>query len=200
MLNLQREIYSNNNSHRAQSFSGTISSSPQKQFSCNTSLPQNLLISSSDYHSRISNNHNNSNNDSNNLESSTTITAFPTFTATISSTNTSHQNLYPNNHSLSIVAGGTEISSATIQQRNLVDLHSTLGPEMQNSSEDFVPEGKRRARCLKDYQTSDSSGLTLKANEIIVVYHSSELDSEWLIGERGTEKGKVPFANLEILN
>lgn len=60
--------------------------------------------------------------------------------------------------------------------------------------------GKRRARVLNDYTASSSGELSLRADEVIFVEHSSALDPAWMLGERAGEKGKVPVAYLEILN
>lgn len=62
------------------------------------------------------------------------------------------------------------------------------------------PAGKKRARVLYDYDAHDSSELSLLANEVIIVSQSPELESDWMFGERGAQRGKVPLAYLEILN
>lgn len=73
-----------------------------------------------------------------------------------------------------------------------------------------VSGGKRRARVLNDFTGSSAGELSLRADEVILVEHSSALDPAWMLGERltgregggggGGEKGKVPVAYLEILN
>jgi endophilin-B len=60
--------------------------------------------------------------------------------------------------------------------------------------------GKRHAKALYDYDAHDSKELSLMANEVIVVSQSGDLDADWMIGERGNQRGKVPLAYLEILN
>lgn len=59
---------------------------------------------------------------------------------------------------------------------------------------------KKRARVLYDYDAHDSSELSLLADEVIYVTSNSGLDPDWMMGERGAQKGKVPIAYLEILN
>ncbi|XP_061406624.1 endophilin-B1 isoform X4 [Lethenteron reissneri] len=59
--------------------------------------------------------------------------------------------------------------------------------------------GTRRARVLYDYDAGDSSELSLLADEMITVYSVPGLGSDWLMSERGTQKGKVPVAYLELL-
>ncbi|XP_041064039.1 endophilin-B1-like isoform X2 [Carcharodon carcharias] len=60
--------------------------------------------------------------------------------------------------------------------------------------------GTRKARVLYDYDAADSSELSLLADEVITVYSLPGMDSDWLMGERGNQKGKVPITYLELLN
>ncbi|XP_010215773.1 PREDICTED: endophilin-B2, partial [Tinamus guttatus] len=60
--------------------------------------------------------------------------------------------------------------------------------------------GTRRARVLYDYEAADSSELALLADEMITVYSLPGMDPDWLIGERGNQKGKVPVTYLELLS
>lgn len=58
---------------------------------------------------------------------------------------------------------------------------------------------KKQARVLYDYDAADNSELSLLADELITVYRVPGLDADWLMAERGTQKGKVPNTYLEIL-
>ncbi|XP_058891048.1 endophilin-B1-like isoform X4 [Acipenser ruthenus] len=60
--------------------------------------------------------------------------------------------------------------------------------------------GTRKARVLYDYDAADSSELSLLADEVIIVYSVPGMDTDWLMGERGTQKGRVPITYLELLN
>uniref|UniRef100_A0A8C2KHI7 Endophilin-B1 n=1 Tax=Cyprinus carpio TaxID=7962 RepID=A0A8C2KHI7_CYPCA len=60
--------------------------------------------------------------------------------------------------------------------------------------------GTRKAKVLYDYDAADSSELSLRADELITVYTVPGMDSDWLIGERGNQKGKVPVTYLELLS
>ncbi|XP_077571333.1 endophilin-B2-like isoform X3 [Stigmatopora nigra] len=60
--------------------------------------------------------------------------------------------------------------------------------------------GTRMAKVLYDYDPSDSSELFLLADEIITVYTVPGMDSDWLVGEKGDQKGKVPVTYLELLS
>ncbi|KAE8610701.1 hypothetical protein XENTR_v10012209 [Xenopus tropicalis] len=60
--------------------------------------------------------------------------------------------------------------------------------------------GSRKARVLYDYDAANSSELSLLADEVITVYSMPGMDSDWLMGERGHQKGKVPITYLELLN
>ncbi|XP_017287790.1 endophilin-B1a [Kryptolebias marmoratus] len=58
----------------------------------------------------------------------------------------------------------------------------------------------RRARVLYDYDAASSSELSLLADEVIAVSCVPGMDSDWLMGERGNQKGRVPITYLELLN
>ncbi|KAK7136365.1 hypothetical protein R3I94_014877 [Phoxinus phoxinus] len=60
--------------------------------------------------------------------------------------------------------------------------------------------GTRKAKVLYAYDAGDSSELSLMADELITVYTVPGMDSDWLIGERGNQKGKVPVTYLELLS
>lgn len=60
--------------------------------------------------------------------------------------------------------------------------------------------GTRKAKVLYDYDAADSSELSLLADELITVYTVPGMDSDWLVGERGNQKGKVPVTYLELLS
>ncbi|KAK5852425.1 hypothetical protein PBY51_023894 [Eleginops maclovinus] len=60
--------------------------------------------------------------------------------------------------------------------------------------------GTRKAKVLYDYDAHDSSELSLLADELITVYTVPGMDPDWLIGERGNQKGKVPVTYLELLS
>uniref|UniRef100_G3NBM2 SH3-domain GRB2-like endophilin B1a n=1 Tax=Gasterosteus aculeatus TaxID=69293 RepID=G3NBM2_GASAC len=101
-------------------------------------------------------------------------------------------------------------------QKQLGRYHPALGrlPHQGCDSEDRLSEsggfnelrgsnGSRRARVLYDYDAASSSELSLLADEVdivIVVSSVPGMDSDWLMGERGTQKGKVPITYLELLN
>ncbi|XP_032814891.2 endophilin-B1-like isoform X3 [Petromyzon marinus] len=67
------------------------------------------------------------------------------------------------------------------------------------AAEPQLASGTRRARVLYDYDAGDSSELSLLADEVITVYSVPGLCSDWLMSERGIQKGKVPVAYLELL-
>nr|XP_057913079.1 endophilin-B2b isoform X3 [Doryrhamphus excisus] len=60
--------------------------------------------------------------------------------------------------------------------------------------------GTRKAKVLYDYDAHDSTELSLLADELITVYTVPGMDPDWLFGERGNEKGKVPVTYLELLS
>ncbi|KAM7097892.1 endophilin-B1 isoform 3-T3 [Molossus nigricans] len=60
--------------------------------------------------------------------------------------------------------------------------------------------GSRKARVLYDYDAANSTELSLLADEVITVFSVVGMDSDWLMGERGNQKGRVPITYLELLN
>uniref|UniRef100_A0A8C2EFM1 Endophilin-B1 n=1 Tax=Cyprinus carpio TaxID=7962 RepID=A0A8C2EFM1_CYPCA len=60
--------------------------------------------------------------------------------------------------------------------------------------------GTRKARVLYDYDAASSSELSLLADEVITVSSVPDMDTDWLMGQRGNQKGKVPITYLELLN
>ncbi|KAF6721081.1 Endophilin-B2 [Oryzias melastigma] len=60
--------------------------------------------------------------------------------------------------------------------------------------------GTRKAKVLYDYDAADCSELSLLADEIITVYTMPGMDSDWLVGEKGNQRGKVPVTYLELLS
>ncbi|XP_044309071.1 endophilin-B2 isoform X5 [Varanus komodoensis] len=60
--------------------------------------------------------------------------------------------------------------------------------------------GTRKARVLYDYEAADSTELSLLSDEMITVYSLPGMDPDWLVGERGNQKGKVPVTYLELLS
>ncbi|XP_055731199.1 endophilin-B2b isoform X3 [Salvelinus fontinalis] len=60
--------------------------------------------------------------------------------------------------------------------------------------------GHRKAKVLYDYDAHDTSELSLLADELITVYTVPGMDPDWLVGERGNQKGKVPVTYLELLS
>ncbi|XP_068506200.1 endophilin-B2-like isoform X1 [Syngnathus scovelli] len=81
------------------------------------------------------------------------------------------------------------------------DFSSTVDPDTLKIEEVQAPAtGTRTAKVLYDYDAADSSELCLKADEIITVYAVPGMDSDWLVGEKGCQKGKVPVTYLELLS
>ncbi|XP_061460363.1 endophilin-B2 isoform X2 [Rhineura floridana] len=79
--------------------------------------------------------------------------------------------------------------------------NSAPAVEALNPSDVKPPaSGTRKARVLYDYDGSDSTELSLLSDEMITVYSLPGMDPDWLIGERGNKKGKVPVTYLELLS
>ncbi|CAB3370093.1 Hypothetical predicted protein [Cloeon dipterum] len=60
------------------------------------------------------------------------------------------------------------------------------------------PRGKARVLC--DYQANDSTELSLMADEVVVMVDDDPADAEYVIAQRGSQRGKVPRVFLEIIS
>uniref|UniRef100_F6UPS7 Endophilin-B2 n=1 Tax=Monodelphis domestica TaxID=13616 RepID=F6UPS7_MONDO len=109
--------------------------------------------------------------------------------------------------------GNTEPASSPLSSASLATAAATIPVvptvagipatgEAAISLDDVAPpaSGTRKARVLYDYEAADSSELALLADELITVYSLPGMDPDWLIGERGNRKGKVPVTYLELLS
>jgi len=69
-----------------------------------------------------------------------------------------------------------------------------------NSTDSPVAPGMDacRARVLYDYDAADIKELSLIADEVINVYRLPNVD-DWMMGERGSQRGKVPVTYIELL-
>ncbi|XP_054875321.1 endophilin-B2b isoform X3 [Amphiprion ocellaris] len=85
---------------------------------------------------------------------------------------------------------GATVSSSSGQRPSTLTMEQTQLPVT----------GTRKAKVLYDYDAHDSSELSLLADELITVHTVPGMDPDWLIGERGNEKGKVPVTYLELLS
>ncbi|XP_067997300.1 endophilin-B1 isoform X2 [Melanerpes formicivorus] len=107
------------------------------------------------------------------------------------------------------LSNNNQSSSAPVQSvpaPSVLASASASLPSLSNSvvtsgiSELKSSSGSRKARVLYDYDAANSSELSLLADEVITVYSIPGMDSDWLMGERGNQKGKVPITYLELLN
>ncbi|XP_049908374.1 endophilin-B2b isoform X3 [Epinephelus moara] len=85
---------------------------------------------------------------------------------------------------------GATVSSSSSQKPSTLAMEQTQLPVT----------GTRKAKVLYDYDAHDANELSLLADELITVYTVPGMDPDWLIGERGNEKGKVPVTYLELLS
>ncbi|XP_053267155.1 endophilin-B2 isoform X2 [Pleuronectes platessa] len=96
-------------------------------------------------------------------------------------------------HSSAFLSGPVSPGGAGSTGQNVV---GTLAVEQSQ----FPVTGTRKAKVLYDYDGHGASELSLLADEIITVHTVPGMDPDWLIGERGNEKGKVPVTYLELLS
>ncbi|RDD45389.1 Endophilin-B1 [Trichoplax sp. H2] len=57
-----------------------------------------------------------------------------------------------------------------------------------------------RAKVLYDYDAANASELSLLADEIITVLAVPGMDEDWIMAERGNQRGKVPTTYIQILS
>ncbi|XP_043554650.1 endophilin-B1-like isoform X2 [Chiloscyllium plagiosum] len=103
-------------------------------------------------------------------------------------------------------SNNNQTASASLSPSTVPSSASSIPLSIPNcpvpSSNDYkvASSGTRKARVLYDYDAADSNELSLLADEVITVYSLPGMDSDWLMGERGNQKGKVPITYLELLN
>ncbi|XP_041508766.1 endophilin-B1 isoform X1 [Microtus oregoni] len=98
---------------------------------------------------------------------------------------------------------GTPVPSAlsnAIGPSAMASTGSLVIPSPVNLNDLKESSGSRKARVLYDYDAANSTELSLLADEVITVFSVVGMDSDWLMGERGNQKGKVPITYLELLN
>ncbi|XP_059380909.1 endophilin-B1-like isoform X2 [Carassius carassius] len=105
---------------------------------------------------------------------------------------------FSSNNNQSTASGAASISVP------ILPLSGALPASTANASSGFTElqnfSGSRKARVLYDYDAAGSNELSLLADEVIMVSSVPGMDSDWLMGERGNQKGKVPITYLELLN
>nr|CAB3266046.1 endophilin-B1 [Phallusia mammillata] len=84
--------------------------------------------------------------------------------------------------------------------RGNVQVNTIVNPSGQGQVSNNMPGPPKQARVLYDYDAADSTELSLLADEIILVQQTVGQNGDWLMGQRGTQKGKVPVSYLEMLN
>ncbi|XP_041753561.1 endophilin-B2b isoform X8 [Coregonus clupeaformis] len=124
-----------------------------------------------------------------------------------------NSDMYPNSFASNVnpstsASCPSPISSATLPGVSPPGLASTSTPGSAREPsgplkiQDVQPPstGHRKAKVLYDYDAHDTSELSLLADELITVYTVPGMDPDWLVGERGNQKGKVPVTYLELLS
>ncbi|XDB48564.1 hypothetical protein AB1E18_002149 [Capra hircus] len=107
---------------------------------------------------------------------------------------------YHSNNNQTSVAPVPSASSNVIGSSALTSTSSLVITSPSNLTDLKECSGSRRARVLYDYDAANSTELSLLADEVITVFSVVGMDSDWLMGERGNQKGRVPITYLELLN
>nr|QEG99544.1 endophilin B2 [Clarias batrachus] len=109
-------------------------------------------------------------------------------------------NAFAANPSTSAVSTSSALSSATVPAVSPPAASSSSVDTLKIEEVKPPATGTRKAKVLYDYDAADTSELSLLADELITVYTVPGMDPDWLIGERGNQKGKVPVTYLELLS
>uniref|UniRef100_A0A8C4ZWC6 Endophilin-B1 n=1 Tax=Gadus morhua TaxID=8049 RepID=A0A8C4ZWC6_GADMO len=107
------------------------------------------------------------------------------------------------NNNQSVMSGAASISVPTLPVSGPLPSPSSgrAGSALAGGFNELrISSGSRKARVLYDYDAAGSSELSLLADEVITVSSVPGMDSDWLMGERGNQQGKVPITYLELLN
>lgn len=95
---------------------------------------------------------------------------------------------------------GTPVPSSVVAPSAMASPSGLVISSPASLSDVKESSGSRKARVLYDYDAANSTELSLLADEVITVFSVVGMDSDWLMGERGNQKGKVPITYLELLN
>ncbi|KAK2502808.1 hypothetical protein MC885_010040 [Smutsia gigantea] len=109
-------------------------------------------------------------------------------------------NYHCNNNQTSVAPTSSAASSNMIGSSALTPTSGLVITSPSNLIDLKECSGSRKARVLYDYDAANSSELSLLADEVITVFSVIGMDSDWLMGERGNQKGRVPITYLELLN
>ncbi|XP_053474080.1 endophilin-B2b isoform X5 [Ictalurus furcatus] len=109
-------------------------------------------------------------------------------------------NAFVANPSVSAISTSSTLSSAAVPGVSPPAASSSSLDTLKIEDVNPPATGTRKAKVLYDYDAADTSELSLLADELITVYTVPGMDPDWLIGERGNQKGKVPVTYLELLS
>ncbi|XP_049564697.1 endophilin-B1 isoform X2 [Orcinus orca] len=112
----------------------------------------------------------------------------------------SFPSVYHCNNNQTSVAPIPSASSNVIGSSPLTSTSGLVITSPSNLTDLKECSGSRKARVLYDYDAANSTELSLLADEVITVFSVVGMDSDWLMGERGNQKGRVPITYLELLN
>ncbi|XP_065731576.1 endophilin-B1 isoform X2 [Phocoena phocoena] len=112
----------------------------------------------------------------------------------------SFPSIYHCNNNQTSVAPIPSASSNVIGSSALTSTSGLVITSPSNLTDPKECSGSRKARVLYDYDAANSTELSLLADEVITVFSVIGMDSDWLMGERGNQKGRVPITYLELLN
>uniref|UniRef100_A0A7E4UL90 SH3 domain-containing protein n=1 Tax=Panagrellus redivivus TaxID=6233 RepID=A0A7E4UL90_PANRE len=87
-------------------------------------------------------------------------------------------------------------SAPNLNQNGHVD--TTTAPSTAASLE-ATDMGTKQARVVMDYEAVSPQELTVRMNDVLIVYRLPGLDTDFVMAEKGGRRGRVPLSYLEIL-
>jgi len=59
--------------------------------------------------------------------------------------------------------------------------------------------GTKQARVIMDYEAVSPQEISVRMNDILIVYRLPGLDPDFVMAEKGGKRGKIPLSFLEII-
>lgn len=75
--------------------------------------------------------------------------------------------------------------------------------DQSNSKEskrlDLGDMGTKQARVIMDYEAVSPQEISVRMNDILIIYRLPGLDPDFVMAEKGGKRGKIPLSFLEII-
>lgn len=123
--------------------------------------------------------------------------ASPTFSSTDPASSSFH---HPILHPFaSSPASGAQVRGPSLSSLGTFAPHPSAPPAIEVTAPSPNIE-KKQARVLYDYEAKDLTEISLTEDELICVHHLPSLGADYMMAEKGHQRGKVPITHLQLLN